>query len=69
MLSLCFGSSSSSNSSVTVNAVTGNRISSQRIFNNAVNCYAVRINTVGVCIGVTTARSERDSCESYEHEN
>lgn len=68
MLYLCFGSSSSS-SGISNSAVTGNRISSQRIFNNAVNSYAVGISTFSVCISVTAARSERDSCESYEHEN
>ncbi len=59
----------SSSSAVSNSRVSSNRVSSYRV-SSAINNYAISYRVSSSCVrSFVTARSERDSCESYEHEN
>ena len=63
-LSFGFSYSAVSSSRVCVSRVNSYRVSS------AINYYAISYRVSSSCVrSFVTARSERDSCESYEHEN
>ena len=47
--------------------VSSSRISYYRVSSYSINCYRVSYFSYSFCL--VTARCERDSCESYEHEN
>lgn len=63
---LSYGSFSSSRVGSNSGAVSYSAVSSNAIYNSAI--HSGRVNSLGVS-GLVATRSERNSCESYEHEN